>query len=254
MSSRERVPIDVPVGYPCSTVFLDESGVKARDRFTVGGFKVRKVGELGRAIRHVRDEFGFNDEFKFNNLNDASRDFAYALIDALSESDAQIVSCVVDPGVSDPFHKAEHRWLGHAEVAAQLIIGSTNRRELVCALMDTVVTPRGTSMEDHVRRRVNGKFKATSLVSAVCLDSKTNDLLQVADLVASSVSFERRRAQLGIGSPNSAKGLVAARLGATFGNAGLLDGRTRRYNIATFGMKQRGSRPTLSVVGNSRTA
>ena len=254
MATQGREPVDVPLSYPCTTLFLDESGVKAKDRFTVGGFKVRRVGELTRSVQHVRDKHGFYGEFKFNTLNDGSTDFAFALIDELQKSDAQLVSCVVDPSVSDPFAKVDHRWLGHAEVTAQLIIGSTNRRELVCALMDTIATPKDCSLEDHVRLRVNRKFRAASLVSAVCLDSKTNDLLQLADLVASAVSFERRRAHLGIGSATSAKGMVAARLGAAFGNAGLTDGRSKRYNIATFGASQKVGRPSLTVVQSGRSA
>lgn len=254
MAAQDREPIDVPLNYPCSTVFLDESGVKAADRFTIGGFKIRKVGEMTRALQHVRDKHGFYGEFKFNDLNDGSAPFAYDVIEVLEDSDAQLISCVVDPSVSDPFRKAEHRWLAHAEVASQLIIGSTNRRELVTALMDVIATPKGCSLEDVVRQRVNRKFGATSLVSAVCLNSKTNDMLQVADLVASAVSFERRRAHRGIGSPTSAKGKVAARLGASFGNAGLVDGRSRRYNIATFGAKRPVGKPSLRVVGSARPA
>lgn len=248
MATQDREPVDVPLSYPCSTVFLDESGVLAKDRFTVGGFKIRAVGELGRAVRQIRDKRGFHDEFKFNTLNDGSTDFAYDVIDALAASDAQLISCVVDPAVKDPFEDVEHRWLAHAEVTSQLIIGSTNRRELVAAMLDTISTPKDCSLEDYVRGRVNNRFGATSVVSAVCLDSKTNDLLQVADLVASAVSFERRRVQRGIGSPNSAKGKVAARLGAAFGNAGLVDGRTSRYNVATYGAKRRRGKPNLSVV------
>ena len=254
MGTQDHEPVDVPLDYPCTTLFLDESGVKARDRFTIGGIKVRRVGELTRAVRHVRDKHGFHGEFKFSTLNDGSVLFANALIDVLQESDAQLVSCVVDPKVRDPFAVVEHRWLAHAEVAAQLIVGSTNRRELICALMDTIATPKDCSLEDRVRSRVNRKFGSTSVISAVSLDSRTNDLLQLADLVASSVSFERRRAHLGIGSPNSAKGLVAARLGAAFGNAGLIDARGPRYNVATFGAPAKQGKPQLSVVRSRRTA
>lgn len=247
-------PVDVPLSYPCSTLFLDESGVKAGDRFTVGGFKIRNVGALSRAVSHVRDKHGFYDEFKFNDLNEGSREFAYDLIDCLVSSDAQVVACVVDPAVSDPFIKFNHRWLAHAEVTAQLAIGCINRRELVCAMIDTITTPKGCSLEDRVRSRVNRRFGATSMVSAVCLNSKTNDLLQVADLVASAVSFERRRLQRGIGSASSAKGVVAARLGAEFGNAGLSDGRSKRYNIATFGGRTGQGQPRLAVLRSSRSA
>lgn len=242
---RLRLPVDVPLNYPCTTLFLDESGVKGTDRFTVAGFKVREVGSLSRAVKHIRDERAFYGEFKFSTLNDGSRDLAYALVDALSDSDAQIVGCVVDPSVFDPFSKYEHRWEAHVDVAAKLMVGCINRRELVCALIDGITTPRGVSMEEVLRRRVNHRLGSTSVVSALCLDSGANDLLQLADLVASSIAFERRRLQRGVGSPTSAKGLVAARVGAAFGNAGLLDGRGERFNIATYGS---GRAPRLQVV------
>ena len=254
MPSSAKEAVDVPLNYPCSTLFLDESGVLAKDRFTVAGIKVRKVGALTRAVQNLRDRHEFTGEFKFNTINDGSHAFTYELIDVLAESDAQIVGCVVDPQVADPFRRVGHRWIVHAEVVSQLIIGCSNRRELVCALLDTISTPKGCSLEDRVRTRVNRRFESTTLVSAVTLDSRTNDLLQVADLVAGAISFERRRAHLGVGSPSSAKGLVAARLGASFGNSGLVDGRSRRWNIATYGSRPNQERPKLSVVRSTRSA
>jgi len=253
VAQHRKDVIDVPLAYPASTIFLDESGVRARDRFTVGGIKVRRVGELSRAIRHLRDKHGFYDEFKFNNVNDGSLPFCYDLIDAVVESDAQIVGCVVDPSTNDPFEVVDHRWLAHAEVVTQLLIGCINRRELVCVMLDGITVPRGCSLEDHVRQAVNKKFQATSVVSAVCLDSRSNDLLQLADLVASAISFERRRAT-GVGSPSSAKGKVAARLGALMGSSGLRDGRSRRHNIATFRSHRGQARPRLTVLESDRSA
>jgi hypothetical protein len=100
--------------------------------------------------------------------------------------------------------------------------------------MDGISTPPGCSLEDTVRNMTNRRLRATAVVTAAAVDSRTSDLVQVADLAASSILFERRR-QAGLsGNPNSHKAKVAARLGAAIGSPGLLDGRVGRANIATY--------------------
>jgi hypothetical protein len=82
------------------------------------------------------------------------------------------------------------------------------------------------------------------------LDSKTSDLLQVADLVAGAISHERRRTAADETSPRSNKGKVALRLATAFGRPGLADGRDARVNIATY--RGRGTtRPSLKIVSRS---
>ena len=70
----------------------------------------------------------------------------------------------------------------------------------------------------------------------------------LADLVASAIAFERRRIRTGVGSPSSAKGKVAARLGVEFGHVGLHDGRSARYNVATYGAKRSKQTTPLRIV------
>lgn len=99
----------------------------------------------------------------------------------------------------------------------------------------------------------NQRLRATSVVSAVCLDSRTSDLLQVADLVAGAIAHERRRAATGDTSPRSYKGKVAQRLATAFDRPGLADGRDARVNIATY--RGRGAtRPPLKAVKRSARA
>lgn len=93
--------------------------------------------------------------------------------------------------VYNPFRERElrHRavWEVHAEVISQLLVGCVNRRELVGVLLDGISTPPGCSLDDTVRTMTNRRLKATAIVSAACLDSRSNDLLQVADLAAGSI-------------------------------------------------------------------
>lgn len=203
-----------------------------------------------RVIRDVRDRTGFgNSEFKFSEINRGSFSAYCELIDRLAESEAHLAACVVDAQQYNPFSPGEAAWQVHARVAAQLLAGCINRRELVTVLMDGISTPVGCSLEDDVRRRVNRKFGGTSIVGAVCLDSRSNDGLQVADLVASAIAFERRLAKGAGGKSSSPKARVAGRLRAAMSLDHFGDQRTPRVNILTL----RGPLPAqrdLSVVKN----
>lgn len=232
---RATAGLTVPPRYPTSLIFLDESGsVTGGRHFTIGGVKLRESGAFARDIQDLRDRYGFRSEFKFNEINRGSLSMYFDLIDRLYRSDAHIAACVVDALAYDPFTGKGPPWLAHARVAAQLLVGCINRNELVGVLLDGISTPRGCSFDDVVRGMVNKRLRATSVVTAACLDSRTNDSLQVADLVASAVAFERRRAAGISGKPNSNKAKVAARLGLVFGCPDLPDGRKDRVRIATY--------------------
>lgn len=120
----------------------------------------------------------------------------------------------------NPFRRRREAWKVHAEVTSPLLVGCINRKELVGVHLDGITTPPGCSLEDEVRRMTNRRLRATAVVSAVCLDSRTNDLLQVADLVAGAIFHERRRAVTGEAAPRSNKGKVALRLAAAFDRPG----------------------------------
>ncbi len=238
MPSNRPTPItvNVPVGYPTAVLFLDESGSKASASglFVIGAVKVRQPGAFLRVVRDVRDRTGFgNSEFKFSDINRGSFSAYCELIDRLAESEAHLAACVVDAEQYNPFTHGKAAWQVHAKVASQLLMGCINRRELVTVLMDGISTPVGCSLEDDVRKIVNRRFKATSIVGAVCLDSRSNDGLQVADLVASAIAFERRLAKGAGGKASSPKARVAARLRFAMDLVDFNDQRSERVNILT---------------------
>lgn len=242
-------PIDVPRRYPTSTIYVDESGAKASASafFVVAAAKVRKQGALPRAIQDVRDKTGFRHEFKFSEITRGSLPAWYLLIDAIENSDLHVAATVVDRTVYNPFG-AKPLWVVQAEVTTQLLAGCINKRELVGVMIDGISTPAGVCMDDVIRNRVNSRFGATSIVSAACLDSRTNDMLQVADLIAGAVAFERRRIDGESGKPNSNKGKVVARLRTALGVESFADGRSDRVNIATLQPRTRTKQPALTVV------
>lgn len=225
-----------------ATIYLDDSGLKAGGSrlLVIAGVKVRRHGALMRAIRHVRDQSGFDREFKFSEINKGSLSAYYAMIDELEKSDAHIIATVTNR----PGGKGSGDWRFYSEVTTRCIRGNVNRNELVTVLMDCISTPRNVALEDVVRGKVNTRIGALAVTTAACLDSRSSDGLQVADLVAGAIAFERRRLADGVGSATSGKARVVNRLKDAFGGVDLTDVRTDRVNIHTWQQPE----PRLRVV------
>ncbi|MGH7490705.1 MAG: DUF3800 domain-containing protein, partial [bacterium] len=128
----------MPQKYPTALIYVDESAVKASAGrfFVVGAVKVRKPGQLMRAVRDIRDRHSFWDEFKFSKISRGKFSVFCELIDLLEQSDAHIASCVVDRDRgTDPFAGESAEWLVHARTTAKLLVGILNRRELASVLI-----------------------------------------------------------------------------------------------------------------------
>ncbi|MCU1678224.1 MAG: hypothetical protein JWM93_2982 [Frankiales bacterium] len=243
--------VHVPQRYPTSQIFVDEAGTKGGPLFVVGAVKLREAGQLVRTVKELRDRHGFHEnEFKFREITRGTLNFYFDLIDELVQADARIAACVVDRNIHDPFQGGRPTWVVHAEVLSQLLVGCIVRKELVCVLMDGVSTPRGCALDDTVREMVNKRLNATAVVQAACLDSRCTDGLQVADLVASAILFDRKDESPMV----TPKSKVAARLKAAFGVSTLGDQRTSTVNIATYKTSPTGMRSSRGVTKNTRRA
>lgn len=255
--------IKVPASYPTATVYIDESGSRASGSrfFVMGGVKTRSPGRLGRRLKEVRDRTGFSKEFKFSEITSSSLVPYYEAIKVLEDSDVHIIASVVNRDQHDPFRGASDHEV-HVEVASRLLIGAINKRELIGAVLDLISTPPDVAIDELVRKQVNRHFRNASVVTAICADSRSMDTLQMADLVASAIAHERRRAFGESGKtnahPSSPKAKVAARLLTAFGLASSEDQRTDRANIATIANtsgprtgRATGTRPELVPVERS---
>ena len=208
----------------------------------VGAVKVRRPGALNRAVQSVRDRNQFRGEFKFSDITKGTLCAYYDLVDELVRSDAHLLACVVNRDLYDPFPKRDP-WDSQLEVASQLLVGCINRRELVAVLIDGISTPVDVALDDRLTARVNQRLGSTGVITTAALDSRSSDGLQIADLVAGAVGFDRRQRGGDTGRAaayTSPKGKVATRLMTAFGRLDFDDCREGRLNIATL----RGPRPS----------
>jgi hypothetical protein len=189
----ERKTVTVPVGYPTSSIFIDESRARASGGrfFVVAALKVRKPEAMARAMHSIREQRnGFAGEFKFKDVTEGELPRYYAAIDLLESTDVQVHACVVDSELYNPFGKKPF-WRVHADLVGQLLVGCTVKRELVHVLVDNISPPKDVAYGDTVKAEVNRRLGSTTVVGCLSLDSKCNDLLQIADLIAGSISYDR---------------------------------------------------------------
>lgn len=183
----------VPLDTQSSEIFIDESGSKASrsNFFVLGMIKSRDTGLLARHIRGIREKHRFWDEFHFSEATQGSKAAYFDACELLGISDVRISAYVFDKSISNPF---AHRttWRTQADCAARLVRGNINMGEIVSVYLDIVTTPNWFSIAENVKQQVNDKFGKLAVVSALDLDSKSSDLLQMADLVAGAVAYYRR--------------------------------------------------------------
>jgi hypothetical protein len=125
-------------------------------------------------------------------------------------------------GCADPIRRFGTPWRAYEKLAAQLLIGSIVRDELVSVLADFFSTPHHVNFEMDVRAEVNRRLRRCAVTTMCRLDSRTADPLQVVDLLTSAVAFEFRQAE-GLAGEGSAKANLAQHVRDAFGVATFLD-------------------------------
>jgi len=177
---------------------------------------------------------GFDEEFKFTRISRGKVPAFFELTDLLARPSVHIAACVVDREVFDPSERWKPKWRAHANVTSQLLRGCITQRELVSVCMDLISTPRDVAIEDEIQRMVNTRLGNRPVVTAMCLDSRTSDGLQVAELVAGAVAFEQRRLSGLSGEENSNKAKVLQRLRQAMNVESLAGPRSPRLNVQVF--------------------
>jgi hypothetical protein len=244
-SPAKQKPHGLPCEHPTATVFLDEAGFIARDRFfAVGCLKLSEPSVLLRQVQKLRDQRQAYHEIHFKSVTRDSLPFYRAVVDLVAASDGSFSCFVVDRDAADPIARFGSHWLAYEKLAKQLLLGTIRRRELVVVLADNYSTPDNVVFEQDVRAAVNKQLRRLAVVSVCRLDSRATDALQIADLLTSAVAHEFRQTA-GMASKYNAKAILAKYIRGQYGVKSCLNGcRDERLNVALYGVdrpKTRGS-------------
>lgn len=175
--------------------FLDESGSLNSAQspfFTIGIVKIAYPQYLAREISKERNRKGFYDEMHFNKTSKQSVDFSKSIINlAFADKRFRFMSYTLDKK-GDYFQKVYEGdpWRAYEAISAKLISSTTQPFEMLTVLADHVDTPRYVNFEKAVSSSVNGKAGETVIAGITRIDSKCNDILQVADLMIGCVNYE----------------------------------------------------------------
>jgi len=175
--------------------FLDESGSlnNLKDEFfTVGFIKCSQPYYINSKIIYERNRRNFYDEMKFNKLSKNNLDFAkFALDTFFSTRSLSFYSYSLDKK-GDYFSRefGGDPWRAYEDVSIRVLEQAIPLNEIIIVIADYVTTPKNIRFEVNVKRKINEKFGKLAVAGVCRFDSKTNDLLQLADLMVGAINYD----------------------------------------------------------------
>lgn len=175
--------------------FLDESGSlndKTAPFFTVGLLKCSQPYYLASKIIYERQVQNFYDEMKFNKLSHHNLNFAKKVLDLFfSTRSLHFQSYTVDKEGSYFLREfSGDPWKAYEDIAVRLIKSSLRFNEILIVVADYVTTPRDVRFEVNVKRRMNQDVGRLSVAGVSRFDSRSNDLLQLVDLIIGAINYD----------------------------------------------------------------
>ena len=160
--------------------------------FTIGFIKCSEPYYLSDKILRGRDRMNFHDEMKFNKLSKNNIGFAkFALDTLLTTKSINFASYSLDKEGSyflknfggDP-------WKAYEDIAIRLLESTISENEIIFVIADYVTTPPHIKFEVNVKRQINNKLKRLAIGGICRFDSKSNNLLQLADLIIGTINYD----------------------------------------------------------------
>lgn len=175
--------------------FLDETGTLS-DRqdqyFTVGILKMSQPYYLQSKLFFERSKIKFYDEVKFNKLSEKNVDFARTAICALFETKSVDFYSYSISTKSDYYSKNfdQNPWLAYEQITLKLLEAALAQQEIIVLVADYVTTPKNIRFEVETKKKFNQKKKRLALAGVCRFDSRSNDLLQLVDLLIGAITYD----------------------------------------------------------------
>ncbi|MCX6751957.1 MAG: DUF3800 domain-containing protein [Candidatus Nomurabacteria bacterium] len=175
--------------------FLDESGSlnnKTEPYFTLGILKMSQPYYLQNKILYERTKNNFHDEIKFNKLSKSNIDFAKLIIDSIFNTKSLNFYSYTTHKNSNYFlnNFSCDEWKAYEYITLKLMNAVLSKHEVLILVADHVVTPRDVKYEVNVKKMFNDEKKRLSIAGVCRFDSKSNDLLQVTDLLIGLITYD----------------------------------------------------------------
>ncbi len=176
--------------------FLDETGSLNNPNdpfFTVGILKLSQPYYLASKIDYERRKRNFHDEMKFNKLSKNNLEFAKSAIGGLFDTrSTYFYSYSVDK--EGDYFKREFvgdPWLAYEKLTLRLLKDAVLApKEILVLIADYVPAPKGVRYEVSVKKEINRLVGRLALAGVCRFDSRSNDLLQLVDLVIGAISYD----------------------------------------------------------------
>lgn len=190
--------------------FLDESGTLGQEMqpyFSVGMVKCSQPYFLQQKLRYIRESNNFWWELKFSHINKAKLKVGLLVLDALFNTRSVCFSSYTIDKRSNYFKKEFHSdpFFAYEQIAQHLLKGNLRKNEILIVLADNVVSPKRSKFELNIKDGINNEFNRLAIAGVCRLDSRTNDLLQLTDLLVGAVNYELLLKEKLISTPSSAK-------------------------------------------------
>lgn len=216
--------------------FLDESGSLSNQTepyFTVGVLKMSMPYYLQSKILYERSKRNFYDEMKFNKLSANNTDFAKFVIDSIFDTRSLSFYSYTTHKKSRYFQKnfSADVWSAYEKITLKLLDVSLSENEILILVADHITVPKDIKFEVNVKKQFNESQKRLA-VSGVCrFDSKSNDLLQVVDMIIGCIAYDIKH-EKGLVSGSKHKIEIAQYLKDKLGTKSFVSGfRNHSFNI-----------------------
>jgi hypothetical protein len=175
--------------------FLDETGTLSDQKdqfFTVGLLKMSQPYYLQSKLLYERSKIHFYDEMKFNKLSQHNIGFAKTAIDAFFETRSIGFYSYSISTKSDYYVKNfdKNPWFAYEQITLKLLDTALSEQEIIILVADHVTTPKDIHFEVNVKKNFNVNKKRLALAGVCRFDSKSNDLLQITDLLIGAITYD----------------------------------------------------------------
>jgi hypothetical protein len=175
--------------------FLDETGNLTNDLelyFTIDILKMSQPYYLQSKILYERNKRNFHDEMKFNKLSSNNIDFAKFAIDSLFDTKSIGVYSYTTNKKSQYFKDNfnTNQWIAYEKITLKLLDVALAEKEIIILIADHITTPKDIKFEVNTKKNFNSSKNRLALAGVCRFDSKSNDLLQLIDLIIGAINYD----------------------------------------------------------------